>query len=309
MRVLERLGAESRPVRVPRELQGLDGLIIPGGELTTMTLGIEREGLAAPLRDLVRAGTPVLGTCAGLIMLDRSHLGLLDIEAERNAFGRQVKSFEVDLDVPALGGTLHGVFIRAPWVAAYGDGVEVLAEVDGHPVAVREGEILAVGFSSRDRWRHAPARVAARAVPANFKQRRADTVRDQRAEALAQILVRYSTKVKQGDVCVVQGTTAAEPLVLAVYEEVLRAGGLPILQMSPEDAMASFFALASDAQLDWIPPTTEWTTENADVRIVAMADENVRALSRVDPKKQARNQKARRHLMETSMRRSSTGGR
>ncbi len=132
-------------------------------------------------------------------------------------------------------------------------------------------------------------------------------MRDQRAEALAQILVRYSTKVGEGDVCVVQGTTAAEPLVLAVYEEVLRAGGLPILQMSPEDAMASIFALASDAQLDWIPPTTEWTTENADVRIVAMADENVRALSRVDPKRQARNQKARRHLMETSMRRSAGG--
>ena len=132
-------------------------------------------------------------------------------------------------------------------------------------------------------------------------------MRDQRAEALAQILVRYSTKVKEGDVCVVQGTTAAEPLVLAVYEEVLRAGGLPILQMSPEDAMASFFRLASDAQLDWIPPTTEWTTDNADVRIVAMADENVRALSQVDPKKQARNQKARRKLMETSMRRSAAG--
>ena len=132
-------------------------------------------------------------------------------------------------------------------------------------------------------------------------------MRDQRAEALAQILVRYSTKVTEGDVCVVQGTTAGEPLVLDVYEEVLRAGGLPILQMSPEDALASYFRLASDAQLDWIPPTTQWTTEHADVRIVAMADENVRALSRVDPKKQSRNQKARRPLMETSMRRSASG--
>jgi 5'-phosphate synthase pdxT subunit len=111
-----------------------------------MTLGIERDGLAGPLRALVAAGTPVLGTCAGLIILDRSHLGLMDIEAERNAWGRQVKSFEADLDMPALGGRVRGAFIRAPWVSAHGDGVEVLAELDGHPVAVREGEILAVAF-------------------------------------------------------------------------------------------------------------------------------------------------------------------
>jgi 5'-phosphate synthase pdxT subunit len=146
VRVLERLGAEPRTVRTPGDLEGLDGLIIPGGESTTMTLGIDRGGLAEPLRDIVRAGTPVLGTCAGLIMLDRSHLGLLDIEARRSAFGRQVKSFEADLDLPALGGRMRGVFIRAPWVAEHGEGVEVLAEVDGHPVAVREGEILAVAF-------------------------------------------------------------------------------------------------------------------------------------------------------------------
>ncbi len=146
VRVLERLGAEARTVRTPEGLDGLDGLVIPGGESTTMTLGIDRGGLAEPLRDIVRAGTPVLGTCAGLIMLDRSHLGLLDIEAQRNAFGRQVKSFEADLDVPALGGSMRGVFIRAPWVAEHGAGVEVLAELDGHPVAVREGEILAVAF-------------------------------------------------------------------------------------------------------------------------------------------------------------------
>ena len=146
VRVLERLGAEARTVRTPEDLEGLDGLVIPGGESTTMTLGIDRGGLAEPLRDIVRAGTPVLGTCAGLIMLDRSHLGLLDIEARRNAFGRQVKSFEADLDLLALGGRMRGVFIRAPWVADHGEGVEVLAEVDGHPVAVREGEILAVAF-------------------------------------------------------------------------------------------------------------------------------------------------------------------
>ncbi|MBA2792940.1 MAG: aminopeptidase [Thermoleophilaceae bacterium] len=132
-------------------------------------------------------------------------------------------------------------------------------------------------------------------------------MRDQRVEALAQILVRYSTQVSEGDVCVIQGTTPAEPFVLAVYEEVLRAGGLPIVQMAPEEAAAALYRLGSDAQLDWIPPTTEWTTENADVRIVAMADANSRALSGVDPKKQARTQQARRKLMETSMRRAAAG--
>ena len=132
-------------------------------------------------------------------------------------------------------------------------------------------------------------------------------MRDQRAEALAQILVRYSTKVTKGDVCIVQGTTTAEPLVLAVYEEVLRAGGLPILQMTPDEAQASFFGLASDEQLDWIPPTAEWAAENADVRIAIMADANARALSQVDPKKQARSSKARKGLMDTSMKRSAAG--
>ena len=133
-------------VRTAADLEGLDGLVIPGGESTTMTLGIEREGLAEPLRDLIGAGTPTLGTCAGLIMLDRDHLDLLDMRAERNAFGRQVKSFESDIDLEGLGEGFHGVFIRAPWVAEHGDGVEVLAEVDGHPVAVSAGNMLAVAF-------------------------------------------------------------------------------------------------------------------------------------------------------------------
>jgi 5'-phosphate synthase pdxT subunit len=110
-----------------------------------MTLGIEREGLAEPLRRLARSGVPVLGTCAGLIMLDRDHLGLIDVTTRRNAFGRQVASFEADLDVAGFG-RLRGVFIRAPWVESRGDGVEVLAEIDGHPVAVREGNLLAVAF-------------------------------------------------------------------------------------------------------------------------------------------------------------------
>ncbi len=144
-RMLSELGAEAREVRTADDLMGLDGLVIPGGESTTMSLGIEREGLAEPLRELVRAGTPVLGTCAGLIMLDRAHLGLLDVTVRRNAFGRQVKSFEADLDFDG-DAPLRAVFIRAPWVAEHGDGVEVLAEVDGHPVAVRQGNMLAVAF-------------------------------------------------------------------------------------------------------------------------------------------------------------------
>ena len=142
--ILRALGAEVREVRTPADLAGLDGLVMPGGESTTMTLGIEREGLAGPLRDLVAAGTPVLGTCAGMIMLDREHLGLLDVRAERNAFGRQVHSFETDLEIE--GDPIHAVFIRAPWVAEHGDDVEVIAEVDGHPVAVRQGAMLAVSF-------------------------------------------------------------------------------------------------------------------------------------------------------------------
>lgn len=146
-RILRELGAAVREVRVTADLDGIDGLVIPGGESTTMTLGIEREGLAEPLRELAAAGTPIFGTCAGLIMLDRLHLGLMDIVAQRNAFGRQVRSFEVDLDIAEIdGGPVRAVFIRAPWVAEHGDGVEVLAAVDGHPVAVREGERLAIAF-------------------------------------------------------------------------------------------------------------------------------------------------------------------
>ncbi len=146
-RMLRALGAEVREVRVPRDLDGLDGLVIPGGESTTMTLGIEREGLAEPLRALAAAGTPILGTCAGLIMLDRAHLQIMDIEARRNAFGRQVRSFEADLELNGLDGApLRAVFIRAPWIAEHGEGVEILASVDGHPIAARQGALLAVAF-------------------------------------------------------------------------------------------------------------------------------------------------------------------
>jgi pyridoxal 5'-phosphate synthase pdxT subunit len=144
-KMLAAAGAEARVVRTPQDLDGLDGLVIPGGESTTMTLGIEREGLSEPLRALVRSGTPVLGTCAGMIMLDREHLDVLDVRTRRNAFGRQVSSFEADVAVKGAG-AMRAVFIRAPWVEHVGEGVEVLAELDGHPVAVQEDNVLAVAF-------------------------------------------------------------------------------------------------------------------------------------------------------------------
>ena len=132
---------------VPADLEGLDGLVIPGGESTTMTLGIEREGLAEPLRAFVAAGTPVLGTCAGMIMLDREHLGVADYTCRRNAFGRQIRSFEADLRIPGVDGPpVRAVFIRAPWITEHGEDVEILASVDGHPVAARQGNLLAISF-------------------------------------------------------------------------------------------------------------------------------------------------------------------
>jgi pyridoxal 5'-phosphate synthase pdxT subunit len=145
-RVLRELGADVVEVRVPGDLGDLDGLVIPGGESTTMTLGVEREGLGDPLRELAAAGTPVLGTCAGMIMLDRAHLGIADWSCRRNAFGRQVRSFEEDLEIPGIDGAVRAVFIRAPWVEEHGDEVEVLAAVDGYPVAVRQGNLLAISF-------------------------------------------------------------------------------------------------------------------------------------------------------------------
>ena len=145
-KMLRDLGADVREVRVPADLDGLDGLVMPGGESTTMTLGIKREGLADPIRALVRSGVPVLGTCAGMIMLDREHLGLMDTLCVRNAFGRQIRSFEEDLEIPGIEGAVRAVFIRAPWLAEYGSDVEVLAEVDGHPVAARQDNMLVISF-------------------------------------------------------------------------------------------------------------------------------------------------------------------
>jgi 5'-phosphate synthase pdxT subunit len=146
-RMLSGLGARTREVRVPADLDGLDGLVVPGGESTTMTLGIAREGLAEPLRELAASGTPILGSCAGLIMLDRDHLGVMDMRAERNAFGRQIRSFEADVQVRGIDGpAIRGIFIRAPWIAEHGPDVEILGEVEGHAVAAREGTALAVSF-------------------------------------------------------------------------------------------------------------------------------------------------------------------
>ena len=170
-RMLRGLGARTREVRVPDDLDGLDGLVVPGGESTTMTLGVAREGLAAPLRELAARGTPILGSCAGLIMLDRDHLDVMDIRASRNAFGRQIRSFETDVELAGLSGPpLRGIFIRAPWIAEHGPEVEILGEVEGHAVAARQGAMLAVAFhaelGSDDRLHRLFLELVAQATPA-----------------------------------------------------------------------------------------------------------------------------------------------
>jgi 5'-phosphate synthase pdxT subunit len=145
--VLRGLGANVREVRAPADLVGLDGLVIPGGESTVITKGIEAAGLGAPIKALSESGGTVFGTCAGMIVCDDAHLGLIDATAQRNAFGRQLQSFEADLAVEGIGDEpLRAVFIRAPWVARCGPGVEVLASYEGHPVAIREGRVLASAF-------------------------------------------------------------------------------------------------------------------------------------------------------------------
>lgn len=144
---LRSLGVEPIEVRLPRDLDGLDALVIPGGESTTISKAIERDGLEDAIREHAGAGRPVLGTCAGMIVCDRDHLGLIDARARRNAFGRQLASFEADLEIEGIGPEpLHAVFIRAPWIDEHGPGVEVLASFDGHPVAVREGAVLTCSF-------------------------------------------------------------------------------------------------------------------------------------------------------------------
>jgi 5'-phosphate synthase pdxT subunit len=145
--MLTELGAEAIEVRAPEHLDDLDGLVIPGGESTTISKAIERDGLEPAIRAHHDSRRPILGTCAGMIVLDREHLGLLDATARRNAFGRQLASFEADLEIQGIGPEpLRAVFIRAPWISSHGPSVEVLAEIDGHPVAVREYSVLAIAF-------------------------------------------------------------------------------------------------------------------------------------------------------------------
>jgi 5'-phosphate synthase pdxT subunit len=141
--MLRRLGAETVEVRKPEQLEGLDGLVIPGGESTTFMRLMGLYGLDEAIR---RFEGPVFGTCAGMIVLDRDHLGLVDVAVRRNAFGRQVASFEGELPVVGLDEPVHAVFIRAPWVEEVGPNVEVLAELDGKPVLAREGRFLVAAF-------------------------------------------------------------------------------------------------------------------------------------------------------------------
>jgi pyridoxal 5'-phosphate synthase pdxT subunit len=141
--MLRRLGTEPVEVRKPEQLEGLDGLIIPGGESTAIMRLVRLYGLEDAIREFSR---PVFGTCAGMILLDRNHLGVLDLEVARNAYGRQVASFEADLDLGGDERPLRGVFIRAPRVAEVGADVDVLAELDGEPVLLRDGRVLVASF-------------------------------------------------------------------------------------------------------------------------------------------------------------------
>jgi 5'-phosphate synthase pdxT subunit len=150
---VEAAGGTWTLVRSPRELEGIDALIIPGGESTTIGKLAEIYGLIEPLRAVISDGLPTLGTCAGMIFLaagvtagTQAQLGVLDIIVERNAFGRQNESFEANLEIGGFGEPFRTVFIRAPWVAKVGGGVEVLAVVDEHPVMVRQGNIVASSF-------------------------------------------------------------------------------------------------------------------------------------------------------------------
>ncbi|MCJ7725762.1 MAG: pyridoxal 5'-phosphate synthase glutaminase subunit PdxT, partial [Acidimicrobiia bacterium] len=148
-----RAGADIVLVRTAGQLDGVDGLVIPGGESTTIGKLADRFGLLDPIRAAVAGGLPTFGTCAGMIFLASGttgpaqiQAGVLDVVVERNAFGRQVDSFEADLDVEGFDAPVHAVFIRAPWIVEVGDGVEVLGEVEGHPVVVRQGNMIATSF-------------------------------------------------------------------------------------------------------------------------------------------------------------------
>ena len=153
MRILEALGADAISVKTPERLDSVDALVIPGGESTTIGKMAVRFGLLEPLRSVAESGLPMYGTCAGMILLagtvtegDQPLLGVLDVVVKRNAFGRQNESFEADLDIRGLDTPFHAVFIRAPWIEKVGSEVEILSEVDDHPVMVRQGSLLATSF-------------------------------------------------------------------------------------------------------------------------------------------------------------------
>jgi len=154
IQMLSALETEVIPVRTPSELDGLDALVIPGGESTTISKLLSDYGLMQPIRELAEQGFPIFGTCAGLVLLakrvsnlEMEPIGVMDIEVKRNAFGRQVDSFEANLEIPALhNGTFHGVFIRAPIIEKTENGVEVLCQLNDKPVAVRQGKLLACAF-------------------------------------------------------------------------------------------------------------------------------------------------------------------
>jgi pyridoxal 5'-phosphate synthase pdxT subunit len=195
--MLHSLGVEAVPVRLPRDLEGLAGLILPGGESTTMRKLIDRWDLLRPIRALADSGAPIFGTCAGMILLadeisdgDPPVLPLLDITVKRNAFGRQLESFEAELNVPLLGDQpVHGVFIRAPIVERVGDGVDILAELeDGRVVAVRRGGVIATAFhpelAGEPRFHRLVATMAAEfAEPGEGSGRRRHPVRRRAARA------------------------------------------------------------------------------------------------------------------------------
>lgn len=147
IKMLKGMGALIREVRTPIDLKNVDGLVLPGGESTTMTRGIEREGLGRHIREFIDSGKPVLATCAGAILLDDDHMGLIDISCNRNAYGSQKHSFEAEFPVRGVaGGDFRGLFIRAAKISRVGPRVEVLASVDDVPVAVRSGKVMALTF-------------------------------------------------------------------------------------------------------------------------------------------------------------------
>ena len=276
-------------------------------------MGISSAGLEPGIRRHHDGGRPILGTCAGMIVCDDAHLGLIDAHARRNAFGRQLQSFETDLRVEGLGDEpLRAIFIRAPWIERTGPGVEVLAAYRGPPGGDPRGlgaqlrlPPRAERRSARPRAVHGNGDLRGRAkVPPT---RGGEQLKDPRVQGLARILVGYSTKVKPGEIVSIDGESPAEPLLAAVYEEVLKAGANPILNMSLDGQAATYFKHAGDAQLDWVSPVAEWMVENVDVRISVGASTNTRELSAVPPERQTRRQAAMGELMGRAMERSAEG--